>query len=240
MLLGVLLAVLSGILVIYIVSQATSNAGAQIQLVVAKQAIPSGTVLGASNIQTYFGVENYPASIVPAGAYVYTNQDALDVHLNQTVVVTDIEPGDVLLSQDPRFQAVGSVGANGKSITYLSPNLLPTGDVLFAFNYASPSNATQSFINPGDTVDILAMECSAPFTTTSGQCVDQTTLQNVVVYATFSGSVVLVLSPQKAKELRILANTGTLDFVIKKPGDTGQDTSSAVTAASVASAFGYP
>ena len=149
----------------------------------------------------------------------------------------DVPAGPFLMGSDPKRDPVA---ANGKSITYLSPNLLTAGDVLFAFNYSSPSSANGSFINPGDTVDILAMECNAPFTSTSGQCVDQTTLQNIIVYATFQGSVVLVLSPKEAKELRILANTGTLDFAIKKPGDSSQDASGAVTAASVASTFGYP
>ena len=72
MLLGVLLALLSGVLVIYLVSNATSNASATEPLVVATQPISAGIVLDSGNIQSDFTVKNYPLSLVPPGAYVYT------------------------------------------------------------------------------------------------------------------------------------------------------------------------
>ena len=49
MLFGVLLAILSGVLVIFIVSQATSNGSATVQLVVATQAIPKDTLDGSGD-----------------------------------------------------------------------------------------------------------------------------------------------------------------------------------------------
>ena len=48
-------------------------------------------------------LRSIPANLVPAGAYVFTTEDALLVHLNQTFTVDNIEPGDVLLASDPRF-----------------------------------------------------------------------------------------------------------------------------------------
>jgi Flp pilus assembly protein CpaB len=237
MLFGVLLALLSGVLVIFIVSQATSTGQQTEQLVVAVTAIPSGTVLTPTNIKTDFVVEKYPVSLVPAGAYVFTTEDALEVHLNQTVAVENIVPGDVLLGQDARFQPVGKVG-NGGSITLLNPALLPSGSVLFAFNYSFPTTSTSSFISAGDKVDILVQECSAPYSK-SGQCEDQTTLQNIVVYATYSSSVILVLKPIQAEQLRVLASSGTIDLAIIKPGDSSSVSSNAVTPADLASQFNY-
>jgi len=236
MLFGVLLALLSGVLVIYIVSQATSSAGQTENLVVAVTAIPSGTVLTPANIKTDFVVEKYPTSLVPAGAYIFTSEDALQVHLNQTVAVENIVPGDVLLGQDARFEPVGKV-AQG-SITLLNPALLPSGSILFAFNYSFPTTSTSSFINAGDKVDILVEECNTPYSK-NGQCEDQTTLQNITVYATYSSSVILVLKPIEAEQLRVLASTGTVDLAIIKPGDTSSVSSNAVTPADLASQFNY-
>jgi Flp pilus assembly protein CpaB len=235
MLLGVLLAVLSGVLVIYIVSQATSNAGASVQLVVVKQNISSGTTLTLTDIQQDFGSEPYPANLVPAGAYVFTNQDQLQVHLNLSVVLVEMVPGDILLSQDPR---IGPPGTNGHSITSLNQNALGAGDVLFNFQYASPSSATLSYISPGDKVDIIVLECNAPYTTTSG-CTAATTLEGISVYATFQGSVVLILTTKEAAQLTVLANSGTVSFAIQNPADkTAQP--ALVTPQDVAHSFFLP
>jgi Flp pilus assembly protein CpaB len=96
-------------------------------------------------------------------------------------------------------------------------------------------------MSAGDTVDILALECNAPFTN-NGQCVNQTTLQNITVYATFQGSVVLVLTHTQAQQLRILAADGTIDLMIRKPGDNipiPTTSATIVTPQDVASTFGY-
>src|SRR5271165_7084995 len=81
MLLGIILALLAGVLVIYIVSNATQQAGATEQVVVATQPIPSGTIMGVPQIQADFAVKSYPVADVPSGAYIFSSQDALQVTL---------------------------------------------------------------------------------------------------------------------------------------------------------------
>ena len=205
MLLGVLLALLSGVLVIFIVSQATSSAGQSMQVVVAKQGIAANTILSTSatdpthnllNIQDAFEVKSYPTSLIPPSAYIYTTADSLQVYLNNEVVLTQILQGDVLRNPDARIQPLGSAASG--SLTGVKPDQIQTGDVLFAFTFNNPLGGARSLVVAGDYIDILATECNLPNTT---GCVTQTTLQNVYVYATFSNSVVVVLTHQKALDI---------------------------------------
>ena len=243
MLLGVLLAVLSGVLVIYIVSQATSTAEQTMQVVVAKQAIAPNTLLttGATNasqnllnIQDAFTEETYPASLVPPNAYIFTSVDDLQVHLNNQVVIDQIYAGDVLHNSDPRLQAYGT-GATG-SLNSVKPNKLKAGDVLYTLTFNNPLGNTRSFVVAGDYIDILATECSLPNTT---GCVTQTTLQNKYVYAVFTNAVVVVLSHQEALELKYLVETGKIDLALRYPGDSGADSTQPVTGAFISSTFGF-
>ena len=234
MLFGVILALLSGVLVIYIVGQATSNAGETVELVVANQTIQANTTLGPSNIVSDFSIEKYPANLVPAGAYVFTDEDSLKVHLNNTVVVETIVPGDILLTSDPRIVAANTIVKG--SLTNLNPSLLPAGSILYALNYSYPSTSTSSFLNAGDQVDILVEECNAPFST-NNECIVQTTLQQVQVFAVYSSSVILVLTPEKAKELAIYASTGTVQLALRKPGDPSTDSTAPVSPSTLAHYF---
>jgi Flp pilus assembly protein CpaB len=232
MLLGVLLAVLSGVLVIYIVSQATNSAGETIQLVVVQKTINSNTTLTTDDIKNDFGVESFPGNLEPQGAYVFPGEDALQTHLIQSVVLVEMVPGDILLTQDPR---IGPPGTNGQSITSQGHGTLKPGDVLFNFQYASPSNPTVSFITPGDTVDIIVLECNAPYTTSG--CTAATTLEGVTVYETFQGSVVFILTTRQAAELTVLANSGTVSIAIRNPADGSQTFPALVTPQQVAHDF---
>jgi hypothetical protein len=249
MLLGVLLALLSGVLVIFIVSQATSSAGQTIQVVVAKQAIQANTILTTSptdtannklNIQDAFEVKSYPASLVPPGAYVFTTQDSLQVYLTNEVVLTTILQGDVLRSPDARIQPLGSAAVG--SLTSVKPDQIQTGDVLFAFTFNNPIGGARSLVVAGDYIDILATECNLPSIT---GCVTQTTLQNVYVYATFTNSAVVVLSHQRALDLKFLIETGKIDLAIRNPKESGAngasnpETTMPVTPAYISSAFGF-
>ena len=243
MLLGVLLAVLSGVLVIYIVSQATSTSGQTIQVVVAKQAIAPNTVLTTQptnaasnllNIQDAFTNEPYPSGLVPPNAYVFTNIDQLEVQLNNQVVIDQIYAGDVLRNSDPRLQLLGT-GANG-SLNTVKPNELKQGDVLYTLTYNNPLGSTRSFVVAGDYIDVLATECSLPNIT---GCVTQTTLQNLYVYATFTNAVVVVLSHEQALQLKYLVETGKIDLALRYPGDSNPDNTTPVTATSISSAFGF-
>jgi hypothetical protein len=249
MLLGVLLALLSGVLVIFIVSQATSSAGQTIQVVVAKQTIQANTILTTNatnttnnllNIQDAFEVKSYPVSLVPPGAYVFTTQDTLQVYLNNQVVLTTILQGDVLRSPDARIQPLGSAAVG--SLTSVKPDQIQAGDVLVGFNLTNPLQGGRSFVVAGDYIDILATECNLPNIT---GCVTQTTLENVYVYATFSNSVVVVLTHQRALDLKFLIETGKIDLAIRNPKESGAngasnpDGTTVVTPAYISSAFNF-
>jgi len=248
MLLGVLLALLSGVLVIFIVSQATATVGQTMQVVVAKQDIAANTILttGATdpthnllNIQDAFQTKTYPASLVPPNAYIYTTLDDLQVHFNNDVATTPILAGDVLRNNDSRFQPLGS-SAPG-SLIGVKPDALQSGDVLVAFTVNNSLGSTRTLVVAGDYVDILATECNLPAPVTG--CVTQTTLQNVYVYATFTSSVVLVLSHQKALDLKYLIETGKVDLAIRNPKDAGpngtQFTTTPVTPAYISAQFNF-
>ena len=53
-------------------------------------------------------------------------------------------------------------------------------------------------------------------------------------------AIILVLPPQQAQELQVLARTGTLELAVVKPGDKDNSpNTTAVTPADVASAFKF-
>jgi Flp pilus assembly protein CpaB len=236
MLLGIVLALLSGVLVVYIVSNVTNNNTQTEQVVVVTQQIPAGTVIGLPQIQQDFAVKSYPVALAPAGAYIFTTQDALNVKLNQMVATNDLYPGEVLLTTDPRVAPVGQAAVG--SLTSLNPGALPLGDVLFPLQYNNPESSTRGFAVAGDKVDVIVQECGAPWTT-DGSCAVQTTYQSLVVYATFNGYMIVVVTPQDAQTLKLLAATGNISLAIRKPGDTSNNSTRAVTPASVAAEFGF-
>ncbi|PWT77115.1 MAG: hypothetical protein C5B60_03190 [Chloroflexi bacterium] len=234
MLLGVLLALLAGVLVIFIVSQATSSAGQTMQVVVAEKDIPANTILTTNatdlanhylNIQEAFQVKSYPVALVPPNSYIYTTQDSLQVYLDNQVVLTAILQGDVLRNPDARIQKLGSSAVG--SLTSINPGQIQSGDVLVGFTLTNPLGGGRSFVVAGDYIDILATECNLPGIPS---CVTQTTLQNVYVYATFTNSVVVVLDHQKALDLKYLIETGKVDIAIRSPKDGGANGPAVTTA----------
>jgi Flp pilus assembly protein CpaB len=236
MLLGVILALLSGVLVVYIVSNVTNNNTQTEQVVVVTQQIPAGTVIGLPQIQQDFAVKSYPVAIAPAGAYIFTTQDALNVKLNQMVATNDVFPGDVLLSTDPRFAPVGQAAIG--SLSSLNPGAIRPGEELFPLQYNNPQSSTRGFAVAGDRVDVIVQECGTPWTT-DGSCAVQTTYQNLLVYATFNGFMIVVVAQQDAQTLKLLAGTGNISLAIRKPGDSANNPTQAVTPATVAKEFGF-
>ncbi len=232
MLLGIILALLAGVLVIYIVSNATQQAGATEQVVVATQPIPSGTIMGVPQIQADFAVKSYPVADVPSGAYIFSSQDALQVTLNNTVATQDIYPGDVLLTGDKRFSAVGTF-AQG-SLIAVNPSKLTPGDELFPLNYSNISSGGQNFVVAGDNVDIIVTECGAPYST---GCITNTVFKNQYVYAVFPSALILVLKQQQAQDLKLIMQTGNITLAIRKPGDNTNNTLTPVTPASIANQY---
>jgi Flp pilus assembly protein CpaB len=236
MLLGVVLALLSGVLVIFIVSNVTNTNAQTEQVVVVTQQIPAGTVLGVTQVQTDFAVKSYPVSLAPAGAYLFSTQDSLNVKLNQQVTTVDLYPGDVLLNTDPRIAPVGQAAAG--SLTSLNPGAIATGDELFPLQYTNPSSSTRGFAVAGDRVDVIVQECGAPWTT-DGSCAVQTTYQDLLVYATFNGYIIVVVKQEDAQALKLLATSGNITLALRKPGDSANNPTTATTPATVARQFGF-
>jgi Flp pilus assembly protein CpaB len=243
MLLGVLLALAAGTIVIYIVSQATSSPNSTVQVVVAAKQIPAGTELlaaaGAGNsgatmlISDAFVTKNVNSDFAPTDAFVFTNQEALNVTLNDHVVISDIFPGEILRQSDPRVVELGS--APSGSITLFNPGKLPSGDVLWPI----PLAVTGDVLKPGDIIDLLVTECNLPGSQDPHGCETQTTLQNVYVYYHATNALIVVVTPQQALQLKYLQETGKMDYAIRKPGDTNTITTSPVDGTSIAQNFHY-
>ncbi len=242
MLLGVLLALAAGTIVIFIVSQATSTTTQVVTVVVAKQDLPAGTILSVDTsdknhtlITDAFVPKQVSADFVPANAFTYTTQDALNLELNNKVVVGSFYGGEILRHPDPRLVNLGQ-GAVG-SFTNLNPAQLPAGSVLMEV----PLNgAGVPLAVPGDYVDFIFSEC---FTSggnggTQG-CESQTTLQNVYVYTTSGSNLIVVLTHQQVLLLQYLQSTGKGEIVLRKPGDNAPAGTSPVSAQDIVKAFGY-
>jgi Flp pilus assembly protein CpaB len=241
MLLGVLLALAAGTIVIFIVSQATSTGTQVVTVVVAKQDLPAGTILSVDTsdknhmlITDAFVPKQVSADFVPANAFTYTTQDALNLELNNKVVVGSFYGGEILRHPDPRLVALGT-GAVG-SLTNLNPAQLPAGSVLMGVNVTS--GGAQLAV-PGDSVDFIVNECVVTTGGTGSGCESQTTLQNIYVYSVSGGNLVVVVTHQQALELQFLIGTGKVEVVLRKPGDTAPAGTSPVSGGDIIKQFGY-
>ena len=244
MLLGVLLALAAGTIVIYIVSQATGAPSQSVQVVVAAKNIPAGTELlaapptsgnttGTMLIANAFVTKNVNSDFAPPDALVFTNQEALNVTLNDHIVISDIFTGEILRQSDPRVVELGSA-PNG-SITLYNPGKLPSGDVLWPI----PLAVAGDVLKPGDIIDLLVTECNLPGSQDPKGCETQTTLQNVYVYYHATNALIVVVTPQQALQLKYLQETGKMDYAIRKPGDTNTITTTPVDQSAIAKDFGY-
>ncbi len=165
--------VAAGILVIYIVSNATQQAGATEPVVVVTQHIGVGQTLSASVMQSDLVIMNYLVSDVPAGAYNFTTQDALNVKLASQVATQNLYPGDVLLASDRIHQQRLS-----SSITSLGT--IPTGSVVSCLTTATcPRVGKPSW--SWEHIDIIVSESGSPWY--ANGCETQTTFRTGV-YAT--------------------------------------------------------
>jgi Flp pilus assembly protein CpaB len=234
MLLGIVLALLSGVLVVYIVSNVTQTQTQTEQVVVVTTPISAGTVISLTLIGQDFAVKSYPASIAPAGAYIFTTQDALNAKLSQQVTTNNLYPGDVLLATDPRIAPIGQAAVG--SLTSLNPGAIKPGEVLFPLQYSNPQSSTRGFAVAGDTVDVIVQECGTPWTTDGG-CAVATTFQGLLVYATFNGYMIVVADPHDAEVLKLLAATGNVSLAIRRPEDTTSGPIQPVTPVTVAKQY---
>lgn len=249
MLLGVLLALAAGAIVIYIVSTATNTTQQTVQVVVATKDLPAGTILSVDQssagymlISQAFTVKSVNADFAPTNVYTFTNQNQLNIDLNDKIVVGTFYGGEMLRTTDSRLVKLGTGSAG--SLTNLNPAQLQPGQVLTVFQLASNGSGSGSgtpLAQPGDTVDILVSLCFVdPSQPNSPQtCETQTTLKNVYVYAVQGDSLVLVLSHQDALTLKFLRENGKAEIVVRKPGDTTPDSTVKVDTSYVVKQFNY-
>lgn len=248
MLLGVLLALAAGAIVIYIVSTATNTAQQTVQVVVATKDLPAGTILSVDQsgpgymlVSQAFTVKTVNADFAPQNVYTFSNQNQLNIDLNDKIVVGTFYGGEMLRSTDSRLVKLGTGSAG--SLTNLNPAQLQNGQVLMALQLSTSggSGSGAPIAQPGDTIDILVSLCFVdPSSPNSPQvCETQTTLKNVYVYGVQGSSIIVVVSHQDALVLKYLKENGKGDIVVRKPGDNTPDTTVKVDSSYVVKQFGY-
>ncbi len=219
MLLGLVLALAAAGLVLYVTQSVQGVFTQTVSVVVAAQNLKSGTILTLNDskapsmrIQDAFAVKQVDKKLVPADAYTFTNQDALNTKLNNQVVKQDFLASDILRTEDPRLAPVGQT--SGNSLTNINPPALPDGSVL----YVLQADNTNIGVQPGDTINIIATG-----STTDGKVGSEFVMNKVPVYAVdvpAKGKIIVVVSNRDALTLAAWEHSGlTLTIVIRKPDD---------------------
>ena len=218
--LGVVLALLAGVLVFVIAQQAAApkdQAVATTPVVVAKVDIPERTVLSPEQLE----IREYPKTLVPAGAIT-----SIDVAARQTTL-TKIPIGAPILAG----QVVAGGGESGLSLT------LEKGKVLVAFPMSDPLTAAGR-VSKGDRVDIIGTLAPPSFATTAPAAaggpapltaaalpafsVTQSIVQNLeVVDIAGKNVLIFIVDHQTALVLKNLRDGGAiLDLVIRSRAET--------------------
>jgi len=235
MLLGLVLALAAAGLVLYVTNSVQGVLTHTVTVVQAAVNLKSGTILTLDNsqapsvrIQDAFRVTQVDGKLVPADAYPFTNQDALNTVLNNQVVKEDFLAGDILRNNDPRLAAVGST--NGLSLSNVNPPAFPKGSVLFTLTQSN----TNIGVQPGDTINIIVTGLIQPTDPNTGKPAgppftgSRTLMSNILVYAVDApakGSILVVVTNKQAELLATLEKGGyVVTIVIRKPGDTGDPT----------------
>lgn len=249
MLLGVLLALAAGTIVIYIVSQATTTSAQTVMVVMAKINITPGQVLtvgptdpskNALSVADAFVAKQVSADYAPPDYLPFVSQDQLNVKLNNQVVIGAYYAGDILRTGDftARLAALGA-GAPG-SLTNVNPAELPTGDVLMAINLQGGGPNGKPLAAAGDRVDIIIVACNLGGDAKDPNgCEAQTTLQDVYVYSSTTGQIIVVVTHQQALEILYIQHIGTAEIVIRKPGDDGKISTNPVDNGYIVAHFGF-
>lgn len=245
MLLGVLLALAAGTIVIFIVSQATSSATQTVTVVVAKSDLPGGAILSVDTtdknhlrIGDAFITKEVSADFAPANAFQYTTVDALNLELNNKVIVGTFYAGEILRHPDPRVVPLGTSAAG--SLTNANPAQLHNGQVLMSIEVKTPAGADGKPVAvPGDVVDIISTFCNLPGAKGTG-CEAQTTMQDLYIYSVQGGSIVVVVSRQQALELQYIeSQSSKSEIVLRKPGDGDRVSTQPVDGSYIVSNFHF-
>lgn len=204
LLLGAVLALISGALVYITVQSARPKPVQTRAVLVASQVIPPRTFVTTDNSKVLFSVVNWPVDIIPANALSSPTQ-ALD-----HVVTGDIEKGAPIFSTN--LSVTTTDGQNGLSID------IPKDEVAIAVPVTQTDTAG-GVIAPGDFVDVLVSVNAGPSTSSSDQgqaassdsnakkLVSLTTLQHIKVLAI--GQSLLPPGAQPASGKDAVSNNAT-------------------------------
>lgn len=243
MLLGVLLALAAGTIVIFVVSTVVPSNGSTVSVVVAVKDLPTGQTLSVTTndashilIANAFVEQNMPQDIAPKNALTFTSQSDLNILLNDKLLVGTFYQGEVLRQNDPRLVPAGQAAPG--SLTLQHPDQLHDGDVLIQFPLPDSGGGRPAIV-PGDRIDLLVTECNLVGTKSQSGCETQTTLENIYVYAVTGNSAWLVLTHEKALQLKFLKETGKTDIAIRKPTDANSASTSSVDASTIVSQFHF-
>lgn len=248
MLLGVLLALAAGAIVIYVVSAAVGPTTHTTTVVVANESLPASTILSNTAgdaqhtlITDAFTTKQVNTDFVPDGAYVYSSVTQLNTDLNDMVVVGQFYKGDILRQKDPRLAALGNTAPG--SLTLRNPAQLPKGDVLFPL---SVENLQSLNLVAGDHVDLLVTYCIVNGVASGNVSgcpgannQDQTTLQNLYVYAVTENVLYVVVSHQDALTLKLITESGKWTIVLRAAGDTDPTNTTVVDGRYIFTHFHY-
>ena len=246
--LGIVLALITGALVLYLITSASNNSGtasgSTVTVVVAAQKLDVGMVLSPdqsggsfARIRDMFHVEHIPASAVPADAFSFTNEADLDQALKNEIITTPFFAGDILRKPDGRMAMLGAGPLH--SLANHNPAALPTGDVLVTL-HTDQSAGMQIGAQEGDHIDMLATECISTGASTHGGCqVVQATLQDLEIYMVNGPTILVAVTHQNALILKLLVETAKIDFVLRKPGDDTLVDTTAVDPAWIIAHFGF-
>jgi Flp pilus assembly protein CpaB len=232
--LGVVLALLAGILVFVVTQQVAAPKPVEetVAVVVAKIDIPERTIITPQQVET----RDYPKSLVPSGAIT-----SVDTAVRQTTLAK-IPIGAPILSS----QVVSGGGSTGQSLT------LEPGKVRVAFPISDAlTNAGQ--LNRGDRVDILATitpPAATPAPLASGAIpvpvvpsvpLTQSVVQNLeVIDIPVKNVLIFEVDHQTSIILKSLRDGGALlDLVIRSRAETGVVKTVPVDSSYIVRTFGF-
>jgi len=200
-------AVVCGLVASYLTSQLIAQRSKEVDLVVAKKAIPQWTPI--KNPEEFFELRKWKETDAPQGAVMDLKE------LKDRVVLKDIEADKPVAST--MLQDKNKVGLEGM----LTPK---SRGMAIVVNAASTAGG---FVQPGSKVDIVHT------TRSSGGADTKMVLENVLVRAvdqqpvrpedrasTIATTVTLELSPEQSLKLCTYKDTGTLTLLLRPFGDT--------------------
>ena len=229
--LGVVLALLAGVLVFAMTQQVAAPKPVEqtVAVVVAKIDIPERTIITPQQVE----VRDYPKSLVPSGAIT-----SVDTAIRQTTLAK-IPIGAPILSS----QVVSGGGTTGQSLT------LTPGKVRVAFPISdSLSNAGQ--LLRGDRVDILATITPPVATPGAGAPavplvasvpLTQSVVQNLeIIDIPVKGVLIFEVDHQTSIVLKALRDGGALlDLIIRSRAETGDVKTVPVDSTYIVKTFGF-